>query len=388
MEDRKKTLRDLEASKAQSQEVLDKLLGNLGESLISRNESCPGQNISVESDKDNPFILWQEKKRLDNEVAGAEDNIRTIETDLRRLGELEEEISRKEREKNEKAKEIIPVYTELGRLVMTDSGFDRFSSVYEQEMNDITLKIDYQQKKLDELDNTEGNFFIRVTKGVRGMVNRAILSKNEAELEKLYRLVGEQFLEDLENPQPRRISNEEVKLLEEGIICTQALKGRELRNQQITLNGESEKLRKERREIADALDEKGNPARRISELEVFISNTRDGIQKIYRRFGACARTAEWRVHFSPFTETEIIQDEKIGSITESLCDMEKKIEAVKIAIAIDNENAAIAKLRQSIDDKQRVINEAQTEISELNGQIAAAEKRIGELSEKQHGEEQ
>jgi len=380
MEDRKKTLKDLEASKLQTIETLDNLLANLGESLIARMETVSG----IPSDGETPVKIWDEKNRLQKEIANAEENIVLIETDLRRLGELEEEINRLERERNEISKDVLPVYTELGRLVLIDSGFENFSSAFEKEMNDITMKIDYQQKKLDELDGEEGNIFIRATKGVRGMVNRLILTKNEAELEKLFRGAGEQFFIALENP-GSRISSEEITLSDEGIIGSHKQKGSEFRQRLAELRDEGEKLRTERREKAAALDQKGNPARRISELEAFITNTKDEVIRVYRNFGACARKEEWRKFFAPFSETENIQDEKIDSISKSLHITEQQIEDVKIAIAIDNENAEISKLKAAINEKQQIINNAESAIAGMKNQIETAEKNIKNLSEKQHG---
>ena len=391
MEDRKKTLRDLEEAKADTLELLDNLLEKLGESLVSRMETSGGKKKgkNQESDSrelakaegDNPALLWEEKKSLLRDIADSEGNIKAIEADLRHLGELEEKINQKEREKNEKAKELFLLCTELGRLVLADPGFENFTASFEQEMNDISLKIDFQQKKLEELDSSEGNFFTRLTNGVKGMVTKAMLSKNEAALERLYRSAGEQFLVFMENS-----SGREEPEFKDGEIDTLTHDGLKQRKTHEALKEEIAGLKAERRETADAIDQKGNPARRISELEVRITRIKEEIRALHRRFGACARKNEWKDHFSSlYSESDKILDDKIASLYESLKDTETKIEATKIAIAIDNENAEIAKLKDAIEDKKRRIADAESAITGMQGQIAAAEKRIEDLTGK-HGE--
>ena len=387
MEDRRKTLRDLEAAKAESLDLLGDLREKLGESLISRAESSDffrnsKNETSLKDAGDNPFILLEDKKKLLVNIADADENIKNIEENLRRLGELEEEINRKEYEKNENIKALFPVYAELGRTVLTHSGFSQYAAAFIQEYNNITVKIEYQQKKLDELDNTDGNFFTRMTKGVRGMAARAMLSKNEADLEKFFRNVGERLLADLENPVSGRITREEISLTHEPSVVSQINKGKELRKTLESIKDETGRLRLERKKTADTLDQKGNPARRISELEIFITRTKDEICAIHRRFGSCAVSEEWKDYFSFESDTEKILCEKIISIEGSLKKTEKEIEAVKIAIAIDNEQAAIEKLKEAINEKQRRINDAREAIAEMESRIAIAEKTIAELMKK------
>ena len=395
MEDKRKTLRDLEAARTQSLEFLDNLFEKLGESLVSQFETV-GQDLSglisgwdtvvaAGTEADNPPHLWDEKKRLDSEIAESEQTIRDIETDLRHLGELEEIIKRKELEKYEKSKELIRISTDLGQLILSDDKFEHFTSTFEQELKDITLKIDFQQKKLDELDNTDGNILSRLTNGVKGIVAKALLSKNEAALEKLYRLAGEQYLASLDKPDSRQYIDETGSLTDNEIPFL-TKKGRELRELQASLNEETEKLRTERRLTADALGQKGNPARRISDLGLFITRTKDEIKRVYCRFGASVHKDEWKDRFSPyFSESDRQLEDKIIALEDSVRDTDEKIKTTKIAIEIDNENAEIARLEKSIEDKRRRIAEAETSISEMEGQITASQKRIGELSE--HGED-
>jgi len=383
MEDRKKTLKDLETAKNDTQKLLNSLLEKLGESLVSRMDThSAAANKAVLPDEDNPFHLWEEKKRLQKEIADSEENIKSIETDLRHIGELEEEINRKEREKNEKSREISGVYEDLGRFILNSSGFSGFNAAYEQEFGDISGKIDFQQKRLEELNNSEGGIINGLANGVKSMVTRTLLSRNEANLEKLYRFAGEQFLTGLENPSGSRILPEESRLAEEGKFAPVVQQGCELRKSAAQLRDEIESLRNDRRETAQALDQKGNPARRISELETCITRTFDDIGRLHIRFGSLILEKEWKKFFAADLNTERILYDKIISLDESLKNTEAKIDSTRVAIALDNEKSEILKLREGIDERRKRIAETEAVIAEMEEQITAAEKRMTELTEK------
>ena len=382
MEDLKKTLKTLESSKAETLELLDSLLENLGESLISRLDIANPDysNAAAELAPDHPYMIYGEKQKLQKEIADAGESIKLIEIDLRHLGELEEEIGRKEREKNDKAKEMIPIHTGLGRIVLTADGFENFSAGFEKELNEISDRIDLQQKKIDELDNAGGNIINRVTNSVKSMVSRALLSKNQTDLEKLFRNAGEKFLDGLEKPELNFLTAEEISLCETSEAALDTRAGMELRKQQTALKENIEKLKTERRETADSLDQKGNPARRISELEVFIARTQEEIRFVHRRFGSCAGRNEWKNYFPETTDAEKILEDKISSIGGSLEDTDKKINAVRIAIEVEYEKSEIAKLKEQINDKQQRINDAAALIVKMEEQIRDSEKRISELT--------
>jgi hypothetical protein len=150
MEDRKKLIRDLEARKAQTQEALDSLLEKLGESFIARIENGEiAPDMPVSETADSPQGLYNDKARNLKEITDSQDAIKAIENNLSRLGELEELIDRKEQENSEKIRAINHLYSNLGELILGDARFHEFCAPFEVEFNDITLRIDLQEKKLD-----------------------------------------------------------------------------------------------------------------------------------------------------------------------------------------------------------------------------------------------
>jgi hypothetical protein len=381
MEDRKKSIRDLEARKAQTLEALDGLLEKLGESFITRIEGGEiTPDMPVSETADSPQGLCDEKAKNIKEIADSQDAIKTIETNLSRLGELEELIDRKEQENSEKNRQMVQFYLKLGELILGDPRFREFCAPFEAEFNDIILRIDSQEKKLDELENSEGGFFTKVANGAKSMVTKSLLTKYRSSLEKLYRSAGEQFIVSWEK------SSEDLDdFVADREIAELTGQCEELRKLSAAIKEEIAGLRNERKECADVLDLGGSPIRRISDLEKYIARIREDIKKIHRRFGASIRRADMVSVFSAhFIETEKVLDEKICSLEELIFETERKIEETKIAIAIDDKKAEIEKLKDAIAEKQRVIADTNTAILEYEGEIVEAEKQLEELQE-QHG---
>jgi predicted nucleic acid-binding Zn-ribbon protein len=271
----------------------------------------------------------------------------------------------------------------LGRLILEDPHFDHFSVSYRQQMEDIFLQIDSQEKRLNELENAEGNFFARLANGARGWITKSQLAKNEAALKGLYRSAGEQFLLT-RTQEESSVRDNFPEIFDDSSwgeeIAGEMQKTEALQKLQVSLKDDISRLLTERRGIADSLNQEGNPVRRISGLEKFISRNKEEIRVVHRRFGACIREDEWKEHFIPlFSEDDKGLEEKIKSLEESLKETEDRIEATKIAIAIDNEKAEIEKLKKNIEDKKQRIADAEAVIAELEGKIEAAEKHITEL---------
>ena len=387
MEDRKKLIRDLEAKKAETQGILDELLENLGESLLIRfenDEIKPGLPPPP-AEGDHPAALREEKAVLVREIANSRTSIKAIERNLSRLGDLETIISQKERLLSEKNKEANNLNAELGNLILDDYHFDDFCAPYKNQLHDILFRIDFQKKKLEEIESQEGGFFSQIANGVKKMLSKSLIAKDQNALEKLYRNVGEQFfsLRERRLNDSQESSANAVDIQADGIIAELIKNGDELRVFQKTVRDEIAGFKSERRDTADSLDKGGDPVRRISDLEKYISRIEDDIGKIYRRFGICIRGAEQKNVFAGFfNDGDKILDEKIDALEALILDTDKRIAKTKIAIAIDNEKSEIAKLKDSIESKRRMIADANNDISNMENKINSAEKNIEELQEK------
>ena len=380
MEDRKKTLKDLENSRAETLKLLDIILEKLGEFLISGAEE-PADFPPFEPQEDNPSLLTEEKNKLLKEISDSEDEISAIETSLRNLGKLNSNINVKEQEKNSKNGEVYSFYSELGHAIMGTPGFGHFTGPFEPKLNDITLKINIQKKKLEEYDNA-GNLLARIGGNVKGMMARTILSRCEAALERLFISAGEEYLVSLENPSSGRISAEEINLANEGELGVLTQKGKELRGQLASIKDEIEILKRERRGIIQSLDKVINPARRISELEIYITRTREEIRKVHHRFGSLVLAGKWQKFFASRLKKEKDLYEKMTSLDYSVKLTEKEIDSVKTAMAVDNENAEIEKIYGLINGKRQLIADAEASIADMENSILEAQKRIDGLTKK------
>jgi hypothetical protein len=384
MEDRKKIIRDLEARKTETQEAMYKLLGKLGESFLTRlegGEISPDILVSGSAAGGNPREIYDEKNKCLKEIADSQSAIKAIEANLSRLGDLEELIGRKERENSEKTREISQFYINIGKLVLGDPQFREFSAPFEPDLSDLSLRMDFQKKKLEELENTENGFFYKLANGAKTMVAKSLLAKYQSGLEKLYRYAGEQFI-----IVPGKSPEELNGLSLEGELGALTRQCEELRKFSTSLKEEIAGLKGERRECADLLEQGGNPTRRISDLEKYISRVHEDIQKIHCRFGSSIRQPDLATAFSVhFSEDEKVLDDKIGSLEDLIVETDKKIEKTKLEIAIDNGKAEGEKLKEAVAEKERLIVGANEAIAGFNGKIAEAEKQLEELQER-HGQ--
>lgn len=379
MEDRKKSVRELEIKNRESRIVLDGLLENLGESLLNRLTAEDIAKLSLSSaEGDSPRTLLEEKRRLQKEISSSEVTMKRIEDDVSRLKEMEEEIYRKEWEKTEKTKELAPIYLELGRLILETPDYEEYSAPYKKQLEELFLQIDFQEKRLEELENSEGNFITRLANGARGVFTKSLLAKNEASQEGIYRSAGELFIFSPEESLSEGSSSRSPAKKE---IITLVKRREEIHKKMDSLEHEIKQLNNDHLKIEDALDIGGSPLRRIAALKKYIANNQEETRKIYYRFGLCTRIRDRRKKFlSLFNKNEKTLEEKIDSVEDSVIELEKRIEALKIAISIEKENSDIDKIKKTIYGQRQRIAEAESNITELEGRITEAQVRIDDLS--------
>lgn len=391
MEDLKKLIRELEAENRDSREVLNDLLEKLGESLLSRLAADDIQNLSLPAAAgDNPFVLLDEKLRLKKEISSSTETMEAIEADISLLKSKVEEIDQKEKEKTRKIMELEPVYLELGRLILEDSEYDQFSAPYRKQLDDIYVQIDFQEKRLEELENSEGNFVIRLANNARGAFTKSLLAKNEAAQEGIYRSAGEVFVLPPETPIMEVAASKE-DALNEGFslgslaarkIYAQVKKREEIRREINSMENKIQDLNAEHFRIECTLGQgAGNPLRRISALKKYIGDIQKEISAVCLRFGIYTREKDRKKIFSSlYINEEKILAEKIGSLEESIDELGNRIKSIKITIAIEKEKADIEKIKKAIRNQQQRIAEAEADISEMELRVDTAEKRITELS--------
>lgn len=378
MDQRKRTIRELENKRLQDLESRDLLLENLGETLfhrLERKKRAP-RNLPAKESGDNPEAghspagAVAEYQRLLKETADSEEIIRTIEEETQKLKELEGQISSKEEENSAYARELTGLYEEIGELVLGSPAHEDFSGVYKGQFEELLFKIESQEDKLEELEDSGGGFFSWLGGSARSVVIKALLAKNQASLKRLYRKAGEKFVSPESSAQEGK-----------GEIASLKEKIDEIRQRSSSLSADLAFLRGEKRKAVEALGADGNPAKRIQGLEKHIAQTGDEIRAVYRSFGAYSLDPAWKSFYdSLFTKEDSSVLGRIKTLEESVKDTENHIEKLKAAIAIDEEKAEIEKLNANIEAQRQRIAAAEESIAEMRERIAGAEDHIKELT--------
>ncbi|MDR3303786.1 MAG: hypothetical protein LBS86_05180 [Treponema sp.] len=375
MDERKKTIKELEDKKRHEAESVIQLEESLGETLLER------LHRDGESTQWGNFI---EYRRLLAEIADSEAYIKRIEADVQRLKGVEAAIVRDEKLLTEQSKEIAERHITLGGQILAEPDLSGYSQPYQTQLEAILFKIQEVETKLGGLEDKEGEksgIFSRIGKNVQGLALRSTLGKHQEQIRKLCEATGEKFTL-ANNP----TGNEELSAF--------AAEVEELRCQRSALVDELTALKAERGAINETFSKDGNPSRHIQSLEKYIAQTNDGIHALHSKAGKetadaaftdGASTAGASVDAIDALETSLSSDEtalldKIALAREIARDTETRIASLNAAIAIDEAKEEIDRHRKAIEEQRRRIAAAEAAIAGLETRIVEAEQRIAELS--------
>jgi chromosome segregation ATPase len=369
MDERKRTIGELELKKKESLRSLGAAYEDFGETLFGR---VSGREGLLGADSG-------EYLRLRKEIADSEDLIKLTEADIRRLKELEGEILTREREHGALAADIQGVSADLGRNAVEEEAFSSVLGIYRQQIDQILPKLQDARAKLNELEDKAGTgFFGWIGKNTQQAVYKTLAVKHQGTLRKIYAAAGD------------RLSAMENEVLIIGHSLEDAVRSvRDMKEKATAGARELEKLREERRRLGSVFGAEGGPARRIQNLERRITQIHSELKLVYRRVGELV-AAESRAAGpagSPegrFGEVLKPEDDRvleiIGRNKELAAGYSREIEKLKTAIAIDDEKAEIEKMERAIVDQKQRIAAAEGRIGELNRQIDEARAHIEELS--------
>jgi tetratricopeptide (TPR) repeat protein len=365
MDERKKTIRELESQRQEVSRSVNLMVEDLGESLLVR----LGEDESALPLSPEDAFCLKEYRRLLGEIADSEALIKTIEADVDRLKAIEEQITRKEQLSSGHTKNLSDSYTRLGELVLGETLFEEFSDSYKAQFEVLLPKIRSLEERLEGLKDTGGaNLFSMLGKNAQSMVIRSFLGKSRENLRRLYKDAGEKFiLAGLGNTSAGEIRTL-IEEIEEG------------RKASSDIIAELAVLRGERRKIGESFSSEGGPAKRIQGLEKHIGHTREELRGVYLKFGGRAADSSLREHFAGiFTGENLLLLEGIEKRRNALGDYEIRIEKLKAALAIDEEETEIEKLSRAIDEHKQRIAAGEKAIADLEDRIKAAKRHIGEL---------
>ncbi|MDR2759253.1 MAG: hypothetical protein LBB78_07730 [Spirochaetaceae bacterium] len=359
MEERRKNIKDLEQKKLAEFRSINLMLEDLGETLLSRTET--GEGDAEE--------LFREYRRIRQETADSEALIVTIQEDTARLGQAGEAVARSEQALAQIKQRLERLYYGLGEWVLEDGTYGDFTEPYRRQLDTLRDKVKSLEDRIDGLTEKEpANILVKLGRSTQSMLLRSSLEKARSAVMLLYETAGEKFAcrEDLE-PEGGELD----RFLEEI---------RELRKQAGTQRAESDRVKEERRGIADALNTQGGPVKRIRTLEKKILRLKDEFRVVSGKYGGLAlekaRKGEWE---AVFDQDDRLRLQKIEETWNYIRDIEGRIEKIKAALAIDEERAAIARMEKAVLDHCGRIAAAERAIEDLKERIRGAEQHIEEL---------
>jgi len=366
MDERKINIQDLEVNNLADTEARNRLLEGLGEAIFRR----IGEDEPFQAEVGNtPGGILADYRKLQREISESQELIKTLETEITRLKELEEEINSGEEEQVKLEKELEEVYVRLGKQILLTPDLNDFSGIFRQQEQILLAKIEEQEKKVRELEEREGNFLTWLGKNAQIAVTKAFLSKNQSDLLRVYRSTGEKAF-SVESP----VSSEWKS-------SDDAVNAGTLREKLSTVSVNLAMLRGERRQIGGLFEADISPARRIQGLEKRIAFVFEEFPGIHLRLGSLAVEDEGRKALYSFLADE---DNKVlenaEAIKNKIAEREQEIAKIKASINIDNEKADIEKAKKAIAGHRLKITAAEEAISQLDKQIAESEKHIEELN--------
>ena len=366
MDERKTVIKELEEKKKTLAEDRNRLLQGLGETLLQRvGDAEPFSDTQVGS----PGAVLAEYRGMQKEIADSTSAIRSLELDILRLKELEERISAIESEQSLLKGELVQVHTRIGMAVLKAPDLNNLNVLLKTQEGDLLSKIEEHEKALEELEGQGGGIFGWLGKNARTAVEKALLSKNRSDLERLYLRAGS---EHLSTAMEEELSGEDfAKDAEKALV----IKGR-----LSSLTEELLLLKEERRKIGGGLGTESYPAHRIKNFEKRIAQITKEFPAVYLRLGMLAVASVGKETFaSIMNEDDTAVLEKAEAISSQIAEEELSIRKINAAIRIDEEKAEIEKLKKAIVAQQQKITAAEDTITNLEGQISETEQHIVEL---------
>ena len=364
MDDRKKRIDDLQRNNKENRGSLDTLLENFGENLYSRTK-----DMSLEFED---ITLY---KAYLQDIAESNAAIGKIEEKNRRFKELEESIENKEQEEKERAKEMAGIYRRLGKSLLENPAYEDYTSLFKEQADALTAKLESLETRIGELDNREGgNVFSWIGKSAQGLVLKSFLSKAQESQEQLYHSVGERF-----SSRDSVSGGDDVAIILEEIEA--------LRGVSRSAQDEISALKDEKRMISAGFGIDGNPQKQIQSVKNHIEQVRENLRSLYKDFGAQAsgimddNIAPERKYFID-TIVTAEDGEIIGRavrLNQTMIDNEKAIGKLKASLAIDDEKSKIEKYKRSIEEKKNKIIDFEKSIAELEEDVRDSENSIVEL---------
>lgn len=389
MDERKRTIKQLEGQKKDTQTSGNLLLERLGEILLLRIEAQDGfassdepqepeispppdapAQVKAELSPEGTLAEVAEYRRLSKEIADSQSYIAATEADMLRLKELEEDISTMEQQCSRQTQELTDCHVRLGELLLAEPVFEDMHESYKQQIETLIPKIRSLEDRLEKIEDKNGaNVFTWIGKNAQGMVLRSFLGNSQESLRRIYGTLGERFV----LPDDKAVANEAILPLVQKI--------EDLRQDTSRITEEITALKAACRKINNTFIPEGSPIKRIQDMEKHIAHVRGELKIVYRRVGKHAADDDAADRFaSMLHEDDIRLLEEIREVREALRSTERQIEKLKASLTIDDEKAEIEKLKKAITDHRRRIALSEEAIADFEKRITDANQHIEDLT--------
>jgi hypothetical protein len=365
MDERKSVIKDMEEKKRILADTRNRLLEGLGEALLKR---IGDEEPFSDGQAGGAGAVVAEYGGMQKEIADSTGEIKSLELDIIRLKELEERIAAAEGEQSLLRNELAQAHICIGMAVLGDTGSNTISTILKKQEEALFDKIEEHEKTLAELEEQQNGILGWLGKNARTAVEKALLSKNRSDLEKLYLRAGTEYL----------------LVTGDGLPAEEAAKDTEkaldIKKRISALAEELASLKEERRKIGGILGTESSPSGRIKGLERRIAQITRGFPAVYLKFGSLAAASGGKEAFASFLNGEDSAVlEKTETLSSQIAEEELSIKKVNAAIRIDEEKAEIEKLRKAITAQRQKITAAEDTITSLEEQINETERHIAEL---------
>ena len=365
MDDRKSLIKELEEKKKTLAEERNSLLQGLGETLLQR---IGDAEPFSDSQAGGPGAVLAEYRRMKKEIAESNDGIKSLELDNIRLKELEERISAIENEQSQLKEELAQAHTSIGKATLNAQDLNDITAALKTQEEALLVKIEEHEKALLELEEQGGGILGWLGKNARTAVEKALLSKNRTDLEKLYLRAGMEYL----STAMAELADEEA--------AKDAEKAVGLKVNMASLADELLSLKEERRKLGGGFGIEGSPSNRIKGLEKRIAQITKDFPAVYFRLGTLAAASGGKETFAAFMSgDDPAVLEKAEALSSQIAEEELSIRKVNAAIRIDEEKAEIERLKKAIVAQQQKITAAEDAIKGIEDQIGDTEQHIVEL---------
>jgi hypothetical protein len=368
VDERKRTIRDLQEKKRETLENLKKLRRDWGETLLSRLEAEDSDRFADE--------LGRRRHCLES-VAAFRARIQALEDGSLRLRSLDEDLAEKKKTVAERTGTLKELYAGLGELALQNEQAPEVEDALKLQAEDLNARIGAGQERIGELEEGKiGGIFSRIGNAARGALIRSRISKDRAGLNRIYESAGEQVYAALEKQGESGAGDipPRIKALREELSLLNEARG-SLRDEMEALK-DSLGIERESRNFS--------VAKKIRELEQSIAGEQGRLSDLYGAFGE--RLCGLFASGEEGEESAWLQEEdktalaRARELEELMAGHEAAIAKLQASLRIDEEREAIGKMEGTILSHRRRIAASENAIAGLEKQIAEANRRIDELT--------